>query len=689
MNKRLTAGLTAAVYFTMSSVTPILAEVDTGPVSKTNESATIERSVDTKEPVGVSVTVNNEGDGKISVEVTGNVNVDNSDPSADAVTGISVNDSRSDVYKSDDVEVFVDGNDDSGVSVKIQSSGEKTETTGISASNTGVDAVQVYTGGVEVSSSSSGITTGVNIIADDKGYTSVLPDSVKVSGSGSGLTVGASINSGYGGASNLRVFGDVDVKNDQADVIGIAQTAVDTESDYFNDPYSDATVLGNVTATSSAGDATGIRITSVESDPSSAAGIYGDVTATTTDGVATGLDMTTKNGSALAEVGRDLSATSTNGLAIGLDMDAVGGGISADVTGKITADGNEAIAVRAVMDGTDSTTLLLNEGGIYAFGDEDATGIVIQNNLKSDVLESDSTITIETSKLVSDGTGILDLNTLSGTTTDILVDGLLYADKGPAVAIVSDSGADLNLTVWKIESGTDSLVAEKTSKGYESTDAAKTIEKSINYILKVDPDWTSAVSFDSANQKTSTNEDIYYTGKEGEKIAVKLSIPEGYYVASAYSDVDQKVSLRRDLSGEYYLFVPKGGGVMVSLNLAPITYNGDDGDDGGNPPTSGTIEAASASSIISDGAGSSFSFAEGQTSVSFSTEELRSLLSAENGDMTFQTSAGQFVITASDLSELLAKYGTLRFAIRNGRLAIFADNGYTPVMTLDPAGAAV
>lgn len=90
MNKRLTAGITAAVYFTMSAVTPVFADIDpTGPVNVVDDSPTIDRSVDTDSNTGVSVLATDQLDTDMNVQVTGDVTV-TTDQSVATVTGVDV-----------------------------------------------------------------------------------------------------------------------------------------------------------------------------------------------------------------------------------------------------------------------------------------------------------------------------------------------------------------------------------------------------------------------------------------------------------------------------------------------------------------------------------------------------------------------------------------------------------------------
>ena len=60
----------------------------------------------------------------------------------------------------------------------------------------------------------------------------------------------------------------------------------------------------------------------------------------------------------------------------------------------------------------------------------------------------------------------------------------------------------------------------------------------------------------------------YQVANEGDTVTMKLTIPEGFEVAGAYGDEGQEWPLSKDAGGNYYLSVPRGGGVMLSVKLS-------------------------------------------------------------------------------------------------------------------------
>ena len=64
-----------------------------------------------------------------------------------------------------------------------------------------------------------------------------------------------------------------------------------------------------------------------------------------------------------------------------------------------------------------------------------------------------------------------------------------------------------------------------------------------------------------------------------------MNIPSGYYLCAAYGDSSKNIKLLKNESGNYYLVVPKGGGVYVNMVLNEIIYDNSDYDDYDNEDT--------------------------------------------------------------------------------------------------------
>lgn len=147
---------------------------------------------------------------------------------------------------------------------------------------------------------------------------------------------------------------------------------------------------------------------------------------------------------------------------------------------------------------------------------------------------------------------------------DVIVDGAL-SGKTQSVLVSEDTISDnLTLTVWEITPNKDgNLVERETEDG--KTKADKDLEKKIQYIIRIEPTQAEYIT----TQGTTAYEGYNVAG-EGDTVTLKLSIPAGRRVVNAFNGTDSKVSLLVDADGNYYLEVPRGGGVMLSLELEVI-----------------------------------------------------------------------------------------------------------------------
>ncbi|MDT3844178.1 MAG: hypothetical protein LIV11_06350 [Bacillota bacterium] len=657
MKKQMAAWITAGTLLTLATGVPALAETvrnETLYVTN-NQSTTFEGSVDTADDIGVFVDADSTyaAEENINVNVTGDVKVTNS-TEADEVVGVEV---RNSLNEADCVNVEI-GRHDNGANssgkITVQSGEDADRTTGVKVTSSGQTPVNVNTGKIDVTAT------------------------------GGFQTNGASVSSN-GGETNLNVFGGISAQNDNAYTAGLSiDDCAPTEMPEEGGAYSTVQVNGNVEASSKNNGATGVSLNSEHNDlpeNRSEAFIYGSVTADSTSGSATGVEQSIRDGAAHIFILDDITAkTKTGETAVGVDLTANGGTEKIIVDGGIHAEGGEATGVSAtVAAGTASNILVRVSDGIFATGTEDSAGIRIENMIDAPILSSDSEITIVSDGNVeSSGTGIVDMNTINGVKTNLVVEGAVIAEAGPAVSVVTQSLSSLDLTVWKLESKTGQLVAEKTENGYVSTDTAKKVEQSIDYIIKVAPNASDYTDLTAAQKMVDGY--TYDVGKAGEKIAVTFHVPDGYTIDSAYSD-ESKTALQHVSGNEYLLVVPDGGGVMINLKLVPVSNNGGGEDDNysGNPPAEYESHNFSRS-----GSHYSLTLRKNQMEVVLSTAELKALLESGLTELTFMTSAGNFTFPSADLWTMVNNFATVRFAVEEGHMNAYGDNNTTAFKTVDP-----
>jgi len=213
---------------------------------------------------------------------------------------------------------------------------------------------------------------------------------------------------------------------------------------------------------------------------------------------------------------------------------------------------------------------------------------------------------------------ILVTGTIDGKTAGVVVDKTSLIIDEPAVRGGSSSdgpsavAGSIVLTVWKIVLNNDGYAAvnplhmitpQADAMSSDEYAQDKDFEKAIKYIIKVNqPKAGGKVSVTDANGKVldkSHNFDIAY---EGDKVMLNVDLESGYKLLAAYNEDGEKLSLQQDENGNYYIIVPKGGGVNLSVELGETTSdNGSDDPDNPNNPADDSDDEAAPTKVASEG----------------------------------------------------------------------------------------
>ena len=190
--------------------------------------------------------------------------------------------------------------------------------------------------------------------------------------------------------------------------------------------------------------------------------------------------------------------------------------------------------------------------------------------------------------VISDGNGV-ELSAAGEEKTDLIIDGSLFATGGTSVVIKNDDmvlGDNLTLTTWEMTADQDGdyVKREKYDKILNNKIfvADHEAEKAIQYIIRVDERQKNIIHIDGTTRYKDRD-----VAKEGDKIVVKVDVPEGSAIDEIYCD-NNKTKLSQDNNGEYFMIVPRGGGVLLSANFREskeatvkeepkpisVTYNG-------------------------------------------------------------------------------------------------------------------
>ena len=171
---------------------------------------------------------------------------------------------------------------------------------------------------------------------------------------------------------------------------------------------------------------------------------------------------------------------------------------------------------------------------------------------------------IEVKGNVKGGNTGLDMDTKA--ISDIIVDGTLEGGNH-AVVIADETMADnLTLTVWEIKPNEDGSVAEYgrlDENGELQTTEATDFEKKIQYIIRLDQPTAGA----TLSTEGTYDYEGYNVAHEDDTVVLRVDLEPGYEIMDAYNGTDTKVSLLKDADGNYYLVVPRGGAVLLSVTL--------------------------------------------------------------------------------------------------------------------------
>ena len=291
------------------------------------------------------------------------------------------------------------------------------------------------------------------------------------------------------------------------------------------------------------------------------------------------IQLNIEEGGIIAE-STNTSGDSYGDVAIGIDAINENGFISLDINGNVVA--------KSKNDGT--------------------TGIIIR--MDDDFIESlpsTSNINIH-GNLISDVEGIHIDTVGRNAENNILVEGSIEAKQPIKLEISQELGEELaskpyeeldptlNLTAWKIQLSNAGNIAEYVNGS--NSEPAPLFEKMINYIIKSDQP-TEGGTFalkDAAGNDLATVNDLE-VAHEGEKIYVEPSVEDGYVLKGIYNGTDDdKLELSQDEEGRYYILVPKGGGVYLTME---VERNSDPTPTGApSPVPTGVIEPTPVVTII-------------------------------------------------------------------------------------------
>ena len=156
--------------------------------------------------------------------------------------------------------------------------------------------------------------------------------------------------------------------------------------------------------------------------------------------------------------------------------------------------------------------------------------------------------------------------------TSILIDGTVSGEES-AILVSNNVIADsLTLTVWEILPDEEGHYIEQQigtdEDGNPVTAEDECLLEKVQYIIRIEPTQSNMI-----RTIGTTEQDGYLVANEDDTVIVKLSIPSDCELLGVTGDVSKETQLLQDENGDYYLVVPRGGGVFLSLNLQRKHYD--------------------------------------------------------------------------------------------------------------------
>lgn len=501
-----------------------------------NASAEADATNRTEESTGVMASSEKSGS-STEVTVNGDVSTDTKSGSATGVSAVSKNGGSTDVT--------INGNTDA----KSEATGK--EAIGIDAYGKGTSNTKVTAEG-NVSAEAKDKARGARVTAKDNAK-------VELDVNNGGISAKSEDSAAFGvhaGATGSNASSKTSVDKDvTATSSGKAARGVHI-NEVNNGGTVDISISGDVNAKSKT-IAEAINLGEMPEDPNIVDGtvniqVGGSVESNSED-TAYGIFGSTGKGNVNINVGGDVNAKSDN-KATTIDLYSADGNVDINVSGNVNQEGSRGKAI-SLFDGTENADISVN--------------------VAKDVTASTTAVTITKKEDKS--------------SIDLLVSGTITGKEHNIVLSDQSSTENLNITVWKVDTSNDKKVVETdTGSALVQNEEA---EKKINYIIKVDPVSTSGGALGVSGTIQSHG---YDTAHEGDKVYLQVTVPSGYeFDVNSFYNVSGSADCKViESNGNYYLEVPKGGGVFVGVNLRKkdtTPTGGGDNDGGGNDGGGDTV----------------------------------------------------------------------------------------------------
>ena len=165
-----------------------------------------------------------------------------------------------------------------------------------------------------------------------------------------------------------------------------------------------------------------------------------------------------------------------------------------------------------------------------------------------------------------------------GGKNEVVVEGTIKA-KTYGIVVDANSTTDPGvISVWKIEKNENGAVAATSTLDSDDKPIyteSEELEKNIQYIIKCkQPSKGGSFSITDENGNAlgvvKGLLDTYQWAHEDDKLLVKIDLDDHYKLNGVYGDEGQMLKLTKDENGNYYLVVPRGGGVFFTIDVDKV-----------------------------------------------------------------------------------------------------------------------
>lgn len=272
--------------------------------------------------------------------------------------------------------------------------------------------------------------------------------------------------------------------------------------------------------------------------------------------------------------------------------------VTTTVNGDISSEGNP-LSAAIMTSGKDSSTETLVNGNVTC---ETSAGIITGGQVSpdgtthptatSDNAEGTGQYLTEVNGDVSGGPAGVVFLTQKNSAADVIITGTLNeSESGKSffvpegehapVMLIGEDAENMELTVRKIERdgkdiGEDSVIAANYDASSKELTQNIEFEQNIQYIIKVKQTEGAALTATTSTGGALDKKHSEILGTDldwayaGDTVLLEVKLEPGYVLRGAYNgdgEKVEKVELLKDANGKYFIKVPRGGGVYLSVSL--------------------------------------------------------------------------------------------------------------------------